>query len=398
MAAFDIYIFMLCLIVFIALTAMFAFLITSMVKMRLKIINGGLVDNKIINEQQEEAKHKNLVVHFIINRFFPICLTVLLVLIFGLSLCSRFSNNQSVTMPTAKVVKSDSMAYTYEKNTYIEENNLNCQFQKFDLIIINPLPKEEELKLYDIVVYESNGYLVIHRIVSIEEPNEEHKERYFLLQGDANQYPDKFPVRYSQMRGIYNGKRIRYVGSFVDFMNSPAGYLCILLVVFAHFISPYIDKKIAKAISLRRELILVKNDTNDISFIESRFSKSLLADYADSKLLDKIIIKRGKTYVGKGISAPDTYYFSYENKKICFAYVYCYRNGKVLLRVICDDKIVNDYSMLRPTRFPKSKKYMWYSLKLDNVNEDDSKLIWNIILSSFMKMQSEESEEVVINV
>lgn len=398
MAAFDIYIFVLCLIVFIALTAMFTFLISSMVKMQLKIINGGLADDKIINEQQVNAKHKNLVVHFIINRFFPICLTVLLVLIFSLSLCARFSNNQSVTIPIAKVVKSDSMAYTYEKNTYIEENDLNCQFQKFDLIIINPLPKEEELKLYDIVVYESNGYLVIHRIVSIEEPNEEHKERYFLLQGDANQYPDKYPVRYSQMRGIYNGSRIRYVGSFVDFMNSPAGYLCILLVIFAYFISPCIDKKIAKATSLRKELLLFKNDANQISFIETKFSKSLLAEYANSRLLDKIIIKSGKSFKAKGICSPDTYYFSHENKKICFAYVYCYRNGKVLLRVIGDNNIINEFSMLKPTRFPKSKKYNWYSLTLDNVNEADSKLIWDIILSSFMKMQNEESQEVVINV
>ena len=48
------------------------------------------------------------------------------------------------------------------------------------------------------------------------------------------------------MRGIYRGERIPFVGSFILFMQSPAGWLCILLVVFALITTPILEKKIRK--------------------------------------------------------------------------------------------------------------------------------------------------------
>ncbi len=146
-----------------------------------------------------------------------------------------------------------------EKNRYLFENHLDNQFATFDLIITRKLPAESELKLYDIVVYEKDGLLLVHRIVGIEEPNEKHPdERYFLLQGDAVSTPDVFPVKYSQMRGIYRNERIPFLGSFVWFMQSPAGYLCILLVVFAIICSPLMDKKVEKARAERLAILLAQ--------------------------------------------------------------------------------------------------------------------------------------------
>ncbi len=393
MAAYDKYVFVLCLIVFVALTTMFSLLIYRMFKMHIKIIKGGLIDDEIMNEQQVNTKSKNLAVHFIFNRFIPICITIGLLTIFCLSVTVRFCENQAIDTPVIKVVKSNSMAYTYEKNTYIEDNNLNHQFQKFDLVIINPLPKEEDLQVYDIVVYESNGYFIIHRIVGIEEPNEEHEERYFLLQGDANQYPDKFPVRYSQMRGIYKGQKIRYIGSFIDFMNSPAGYLCILLVVFVYIITPLIDKKVLVSINERKEIIISEKDKK-ISFVEKKFSKSLLADFVQTQLNEEILIKRGKEYTKTGLSIPDTYYALIGNKKKCFAYIYCYKTGKTIIRVVGNETLVEKFSELQSTKFPKSQKYQWYTLILNNINEDNSELIWRLISSSFFLIKEIEESEV----
>ena len=112
-------------------------------------------------------------------------------------------------IPRMQVVCSESMSEKHSKNTYLRKNNLNDQFDMFDVIITYELPKESELKKYDIVVYEIDGTLVVHRIVNIEEPNEKHpNERHFLLQGDNVESPDKFPVKYSQMRGIYKGDKI----------------------------------------------------------------------------------------------------------------------------------------------------------------------------------------------
>ena len=89
-------------------------------------------------------------------------------------------NSTFDNIPTLKVVNSASMSVKHEDNKYLVENDLNDQFQTFDLILTYKLPKEEDLELYDIVVYEVDEILVIHRIVGIEEPNEQHSERYFL--------------------------------------------------------------------------------------------------------------------------------------------------------------------------------------------------------------------------
>ena len=144
------------------------------------------------------------------------------------------------------------MAKKYSGNTYLFDNDLDNQFQMFDIVVCRHLPAEDELELYDIVVYKKDDMYVIHRIVGIEEPNANHpNERHFLLQGDAVEYPDKFPVLYSQMQGIYEGSRIPFIGSFVLFLQSPAGWLCVLLVIFSMIATPIVEKKIKEATDKR---------------------------------------------------------------------------------------------------------------------------------------------------
>ena len=48
------------------------------------------------------------------------------------------------------------------------------------------------------------------------------------------------------MVGIYEGKNIPFVGSFVLFMQSPAGYMCILLVILGVITIPLMEGKILK--------------------------------------------------------------------------------------------------------------------------------------------------------
>ena len=151
----------------------------------------------------------------------------------------------SADLPTLKVVTSSSMASKFKNNTYLFENGLNDQVERYDLLLTYSIPPENELELYDIVIYEIEAKMVLHRIIGIEEPNEAHpNERHFLLQGDALERPDRFPVLYSQMRGIYRGESVPFIGSFILFMQSPAGWLCILLVVFALIATPILEKHI----------------------------------------------------------------------------------------------------------------------------------------------------------
>ena len=125
----------------------------------------------------------------------------------------------------------------------------------FDIVITKELPGEYELELYDIVVYERDGMLVIHRIVEIEEPNAKHSERHFKLQGDASSRHDVYPVLYSQMKAIYEGDKIPFLGSVVLFIQSPPGWLCFILILFAILITPVVENKLLE--EMRKRLAIL---------------------------------------------------------------------------------------------------------------------------------------------
>lgn len=261
MSDFDTYVLLLCLTVFIALTVFFAILIARDVKSTLKMIAGGLLDEEIINEQRKiKAKRKKSVAVIIIAKALSVLFALVIFFALGFSVYLKTSEKNTVkSIPSVRVVESGSMATIHEKNKYIAENRLSDQIKRFDLITLHALPDESDLKLYDIVAYESNGILIIHRIVSITEPDETHSERFFLLQGDANLYPDKFPVKYSQMKGIYRGERVSFLGSFVVFMQSPAGYLCFGAIIFTCAAYPFLAKKINAATT--RRIGVLENST-----------------------------------------------------------------------------------------------------------------------------------------
>lgn len=393
MAGYDKYIIVVCLIVFIALTAMFAVLITSIIKMRLKVIKGGLADSEILKQEQQvkKAKHTHAA-RSIVNEILSIFFCALMLLVFGLSIGTRIASSNKVgDTPIVKVVKSGSMATVYEKNEYIVKNNLTNQIKRYDLITLFKLPEENDLKVYDVVMYETNGICVIHRIVAIEEPDEKHSERYFLLQGDANQYPDKFPVKYSQMLGIYKNNRVPYVGSFVDFMQSPVGYLCILLIVFSCVISPIADKKLDKAIEERKIKLALLN--SKLSFFKSTFSKDVVADYMENTHKNKLIVNRTKETSKTRLMFPDTYYVSLKDKNKCFAYVYRAKNGDAILRVIGDENLKSKYEGMKKTLFPKQIDEQWYVIRVNDKLEFASETIINILDYAFEKASSKEVKQ-----
>lgn len=246
MSAFERYTLTLCVITFAFLTFTFALLVIRDVKNTLRMINGGLLDKEIREKRlQKEAKRKNKAVRIIFDYCLPSLVLIVLLSLFVFSSVTACDGTKVVgDVPQTKVVESGSMEYKYEGNEYLFKNELNDQIGRFDLVFIEKLPEESELKLYDVVVYEYEGNLIIHRIVKIDENKD--GVRSFTLQGDANRYSDGKPVSYSQMRGIYRGKRIRFVGSFVSFMRSPAGYLCLFLVVAVFAVYPFLERRIAK--------------------------------------------------------------------------------------------------------------------------------------------------------
>lgn len=264
MTDYEIYVFLLCLIVFVMLTALSVLCISIITKLSLRLINSGAEDENILAEEEKNRAKRTKSKH---GKFFDYVLSGVVCLVFVLMLIGSLvirctENSRCGFLPTYRVVKTGSMAQKNEKNTYLDSNNLENQIQMFDLIRTEKLPDEMELELYDIVVYETDGMLIIHRIVGIEEPNESHPDcRHFRLQGDAVDYPDRFPVLYEQMRAIYRGDRTPFIGSFILFIQSPAGWLCTLLIVVTMIAAPILDKKLKTARNARLTLLMTQRES-----------------------------------------------------------------------------------------------------------------------------------------
>ena len=259
MTDFEKYVLALCVIVMAIFVVLFSVFLGYIVKLLVQVIRLGGEDKKILKEAKMLKKRKEKK-RGVCGKLLSACVCALLCGVFAftvyLNVTELDMTNGGLSM---KVVKSGSMSYKAPENNYLFENDINDHIQTFDLIFTDKLPDEFDLKLYDIVVYEVDGDMIVHRIVGIEEPNEQHPDkRYFRLQGDAVKNPDQFPVYYSQMRGIYNGKRIPYIGSFIAFMQSPAGYLCMILILFAFIATPLMEKKIEK--EMRKRLGLLEKD------------------------------------------------------------------------------------------------------------------------------------------
>lgn len=250
MTSYELYVFFLCLVVFTALTALCIGLIAIIVKQAIRLIRAGQEDEAIIKEFSTEKK---VTCFDKLSKFVSVVVSLIFFIAFAFGLFLSATETKVFSdIPSLKIVMSGSMSYKNKGNTYLEQNGLHDQIRTFDMVVVRKLPKESELKKYDIIVYEYEGELIIHRIISIEEPNEKHPdERYFLCRGDAVEISDKFPVLYEQMRGIYRGERVPFIGSFFAFMQSPAGALCILLIVFSMIAVPIVEKKLFRTRELR---------------------------------------------------------------------------------------------------------------------------------------------------
>jgi signal peptidase len=242
------------------LAGLSAFCIYTIAKLTLRLIKSGMDDEILVadyNKKRENAKKIKYIK--IADGVFSALFCLIFISLFISSLmvqCTQEDTGRS-DFTTFRVVQTGSMAKKHEKNEYLFENELDDQIQTFDLIRTDKLPDEMELELYDIVVYEVDDILLVHRIVEIEEPNERHPDcRYFKMQGDAVEAPDRFPVLYGQMRAIYNGYRIPFIGSFVMFMQSMAGWLCMLLIVVAMIATPILEKTMEKARAERLKLYI----------------------------------------------------------------------------------------------------------------------------------------------
>lgn len=257
MTPYEIYVFFLCLVVFVLLVGFSSICISTIYRLCVRLIRSGHEDERLITEDEKARRKKDgKFVKILYSSASCLLLAFLAVVFFSSMYVNCTQSTYFENIPTYRVVNTGSMAKVHANNSYLDDLGIDDRIQTFDLITTYKIPKEEDLELYDIVVYEVDETLIVHRIVGIESPNEQHPNEYhYLLQGDAVDRPDRYPVLYSQMKGIYYGERIPFIGSFVLFMQSPAGWLCMLFALGTTIVSPIMEKKLYNEKQKRLRLI-----------------------------------------------------------------------------------------------------------------------------------------------
>ena len=101
-----------------------------------------------------------------------------------------------------------------------------------DLVIVH---EEDSYAVGDIITYENGSSVVTHRIIA-------ETEQGFITKGDYNNTEDLYPVPVSSVVG----KVVRVVpgvGTLIEYLRSPLGMVCLVLVGFLLIEIPYLLDK-----------------------------------------------------------------------------------------------------------------------------------------------------------
>lgn len=227
----------------------------------------------------------------IIGKVLSYTVFALIVVIFSISLYSRFSGN-AIPFGNSSliVIASGSMSEKNEDNTYL--SNIDNQFNTYDIIGINRYENQNDIELYDVVAFKNEeGTTIVHRIIEILDNN---GEEVYITRGDSNntsdngvQYEDY--LRYENIIGYYNGTRIQSIGIFVVFLQSNAGIITIVAIAYCLFMFDYYSNRYEKAVEDRTNLLIstLNYDLNDdASNVDVIYTESLLYKNQKSTLLN----------------------------------------------------------------------------------------------------------------
>lgn len=200
----------------------------------------------------------------------------LVLVVFGFSLYGRFfNNNLSFGNSGLVVISTGSMSEKNDSNDYLFENNLNNQFDAYDIIGVSKYDSVDEVKQYDVIAYKNiDGVIIVHRVIEIREEN---GQNVFITRGDANNTSDtnfqyENYLTFDNIIGYYNGTRIPLLGVFVIFLQSNAGIITIIAIGYCLIMFDHYNSKFDEALAERTKYI----------------SESLKYDFTSAVKLDAI--------------------------------------------------------------------------------------------------------------
>lgn len=271
----------------VSVSAVFTILYSSFINSTAKDIEIGKKDIELIDEviyfKQEKVK-KRKKVFSIIKSTILYTLIAIMIPIFIVSAINKFSGNRAmIGDKTFMAVGSASMSFKNEKNDYlfdennIEKYNLDNQFQTYDIIILTNVRSDSDLELYDVIAFweEGKSAPTIHRIINISTRD---GVLTYTTKGDANENKDPSYRTLDDIVGKYTSKRIRGVGIFIIFFQSPVGMITILSVIYCLIMVDRLSKKLKKVQDARVEKlsgVIEQIDDKNVDLIKATYKETI---------------------------------------------------------------------------------------------------------------------------
>lgn len=227
--------FIIVLITFIILLAVFTIFIIKYKKDTLVTIDNGDNDIAIYYGYLKECNQNKIV--RLSKKVFKIAANIIFAAVFIIFIIFFIFNYLNIIPYKIMAVATNSMAYKNEENIYLIDNNLNNQFNANDIVIIKKVNNIEELKKFDIISYINEDNInIIHRIIELDND-------VIITRGDSNNVSDK-AIHFDQVVGVYTNIKIPKLGLIVFFLQSYFGILGIIAVYYLLLIYSIIYSKI----------------------------------------------------------------------------------------------------------------------------------------------------------
>lgn len=189
-------------------------------------------------------------------------------------------------------VASGSMSQKNEANTYL--SNINDQFNTYDVIVLEKVESDSELKLYDVIAYvNDDGDNIIHRIVGFQQTASGVK---YITRGDSNNADDLYRPSIDNVLGKYTEKRVPYIGAFLMFLQSYSGIITVVAIIYCLIMIDSISQKIQDVRETRLLFLqdaidfgtdTVQDENIDSSFTETVYFKDHVYVFDDHGLVSK---------------------------------------------------------------------------------------------------------------
>ena len=177
-----------------------------------------------------------------------ILLIIIPILIYNITIIIKYIQNPKET--------PDFLGFkTYEIVSRSMEDTIN----KNDIIVVKKVDKNE-INENDIISFDNGNEIITHRIVEIENINE---ETLYTTKGDNNRFKDDEKISFEQIEGKYVFK-LSKLGYLMNFLKNRYFLIILFIILIFCFIHIINVKKRIKNREEKRKMNMFNNEKNDI--------------------------------------------------------------------------------------------------------------------------------------